>query len=114
MTDEIKLVNINYKGFTNENIENLPFNKWKPRQYVCKYPNYSIIIFKSGKCRIMGCKKPITDEMLPFSIKILKIQSLTVTFDLKIFIDFYNIQQIQDIKKYITSFCKHSNKDNFI
>ena len=39
-------------------------------------------MFPNGKCRIMGCKKPIIEKYLPFSIKIEKIQSITVCMNL--------------------------------
>ena len=77
------LANINYRGRVTECISGLPFNQWKPRQYVHKCPDFTCILFPSGKCRIMGCRKPITtDSKLPFGIIIDRIQSITVTSQL--------------------------------
>lgn len=38
-----------------------------------------IILFHSGKCRVMGLKKPITKQMvLPYELKCIKLQSATL------------------------------------
>lgn len=77
--------NINYKAKTmKENINHLDFNVGKPQQLVFKYDEYTIILFKNGSCRIMGCKKAIYDNtVLPFGIEIERIQSIVVTFDIR-------------------------------
>ena len=74
------LVNINYKAIILDNTDTLIFNEWKPRQCVIKCPNYTLVIFPTGNCRVMGCKVPINSEYLtdPFNIKIERIQSITV------------------------------------
>ena len=78
------LVNINYKAYTDEkNVQDLKFDAWKPRQCVLNYADYKIIMFPNGKCRVMGCKKPIVDTDLPLNIKIEKLQSITICFDMK-------------------------------
>ena len=43
-----------------------------------------MIIFKCGKCRLMGCKQPIQTKIVedgPVKISISRIQSVSVTFD---------------------------------
>ena len=71
------LSNINYKGYTTESLD-LKFS-YKPKQCVLRYPEYSVIIFPNGKCRIMGCKKPLENKELPLKICVKEIQSVTVT-----------------------------------
>jgi len=73
------IVNINYSGFLLENTSKFEFRSNKPKQYVEKCKNYTIIIFGNGKCRIMGCKKPILSSSLPYKITNLVIQSITLT-----------------------------------
>ena len=87
------LANINYRGHVTECISGLSFNQWKPRQYVQKCPDFTCIIFPSGKCRIMGCRKPITTDCgkLPFGIIIDRIQSITVTTQLDQTINLYKL-----------------------
>jgi len=87
------LANINYKGYTTENLDGLQFS-YRPNQCVLKYPNYTIIMFQNGKCRIMGCKGPLREEEeLPFKIIVEKIQSVTVTTTLGMTI---NLQKLAE------------------
>ena len=71
------IVNINYMGEILEITSQFKFGSWKPRQYVYKCKDYSIIVFRSGKCRIMGCKKELDLSTLPFKIHVEKVQSVT-------------------------------------
>ena len=73
------LRNINYKGFSPDPM-NFNFGT-RPCQSVLHFPEYTIIFFPSGKCRIMGCKKPIDASSLPYNITNVTIQSITVTCD---------------------------------
>ena len=73
------IVNINYSGLCLEKMNTLKFNDWKPNQYVQKCKDYTLVIFKSGKCRIMGCKTRLVTSSLPLKITNIKIQSLTVS-----------------------------------
>ena len=73
------ITNINYKAFPISDTERFKFCTTTPQQCVIKTGEYTIIIFRTGSCRIMGCKKEPTN--LPFNIKIERIQSLTVTSD---------------------------------
>jgi hypothetical protein len=43
-----------------------------------------LLLFSSGACRIMGCKKPLINlrNLFPVQVKIVRIQSVTVSMDL--------------------------------
>jgi len=84
------LANINYKGIVQVQ-KDFEFTYGRPRQCVKKFGNYTIVIFQTGRCRVMGCKKPLDETTLPFTIKHLTIQSVTVTSDLKRVIDLYKL-----------------------
>jgi len=84
------LANINYKGVVKVQ-KDFDFNYGRPRQCVKKCGTYTIVIFQTGRCRVMGCKKPLDESTLPFPIKNLTIQSVTVTSDLKRIIDLYKL-----------------------
>lgn len=73
------LSNINYRGQILDSIKHLKFT-YKPAQCVQKYKDYTLVIFRSGQCRIMGCKKPLTT--VPYNIDSIQIQSITVTVNL--------------------------------
>jgi TATA-box binding protein (TBP) (component of TFIID and TFIIIB) len=77
------LANVNYKARTHpRNVCHLPFRHLPPVMYTETLPNGSkIVIFPSGKCRIMGCKWFPVD--LPYGIQVKRMQSATVTLDLK-------------------------------
>jgi len=85
------IVNINYSGVINESINHLKFNSWKPKQYVHKYIDYTIVIFQTKKCRIMGCKKPLVYDSLPYKIDNIKLQSLTITSNVGQTVNLYKI-----------------------
>lgn len=74
------LANINYRGFLDQKyIKKMEFPYTKPKQIVDKRGKHTILIFKTGKCRIMGCKEPIRMQDLQYNIKNIVIQSITVT-----------------------------------
>ena len=85
------IVNINYSGQFLENTNLLKFSTWKPKQYIHKCKDYTIIIFKSGKCRIMGCKTELLISTLPFKINNIKIQSLTISESLGETVNLYKL-----------------------
>ena len=80
--------NINYLGkvVDSTSTDRLIFRTLPPYMYVHKSEHYTLIIFKCGKCRLMGCKRPLTSKILDIedihvSISITRIQSVSVTFD---------------------------------
>lgn len=84
------LSNINYKGKCL--VKNMKFPLGKPQQVVDRSGKYPIIFFKSGRCRIMGCKQPLKLVDLKYKIQDLQIQSITVTADIGKFINLYELQ----------------------
>mgnify|MGYP006049610737 FL=1 len=82
--------NINYKGFVDPNlIKNVEFSNRKPCQFIDRSGIYTLIFFKSGKCRIMGCKSPINVKLLQYPILNIQIQSVTVSTDLGFNVNLY-------------------------
>ena len=74
------LANINYRGIIDQiYIKDMEFPYTKPQQIVDRRGKHIILIFKTGKCRIIGCKKPIRMQDLQYNIKNIQIQSITVT-----------------------------------
>ena len=88
------ITNINYKCRVLDDVSNLPFSLTSPQMYIHKCDDFKILIFPSGKCRIMGCKVPITElPQLPFRIVIEKLMSVSVVLDLKESINLINLSQ---------------------
>jgi TATA-box binding protein (TBP) (component of TFIID and TFIIIB) len=77
------LANINYKARTSaHHVHHLPFRQRPPKMYTeAHHDGSTIVIFPSGKCRIMGCKWFPVD--LPYGMKVKRMQSATVTLDLE-------------------------------
>jgi Transcription factor TFIID (or TATA-binding protein, TBP) len=75
--------NINYKGHVSpDEMDKFNFTKVKPPyQVVIPIDNGGkLLLFPSGKCRLMGLKKPFSEEIqLPLKIYNVEIQSVTVT-----------------------------------
>jgi len=76
------IVNINYSAVLAENTSKFEFRSIKPKQYVEKCKDFTMIIFKNRKCRIMGCKKPLLISSIPYKITNLVMQSITLTENL--------------------------------
>lgn len=78
--------NINYKGrVSQDELVKFEFAKVKPPyQLVMPIDNVGkLLLFPSGKCRLMGLKTPVSEDMrLPLKINDLEIQSITVTYNL--------------------------------
>lgn len=85
--------NINYRGKFQESVDQFKFNCGKPRQYVVKCPNCTLVIFQTGNCRIMGCKTEINFKKLPYKIQNLGIQSVTVTDNLHRSVHLYKLKE---------------------
>ena len=81
----IKMIsNINYVGKVLDSTTHLTFRPSPPYMHVYKCEKYTLVIFKCGKCRLMGCKRPLTTKVLddgPVRVSIVRIQSVSVTFD---------------------------------
>ena len=85
------ITNINYRGKFLESTSQFKFKDGKPRQYVHKCDQGTIVVFQSGKCRIMGCKQELDFSRLPFKIENLGIQSLSLTINLFMKINLHKI-----------------------
>mgnify|MGYP003460733800 CR=1 len=97
--------NINYKGRVGPNIiRDMRFSSWKPRQYIDRSSPYTIILFKSGRCRIMGCKDPLDPSLLPYPITDITIQSVTVTADLGTSVNLCKISSMFTVKIHYVNF----------
>jgi TATA-box binding protein (TBP) (component of TFIID and TFIIIB) len=85
--------NINYKGTAPvTEIAHLDFGFKKPQQYIERCGKYTLVIFKTGNCRVMGCKTALgDDEKFTFGIRIERIQSITVTADLGMTVNLYKM-----------------------
>jgi len=99
------ITNINYKGEL-LSVNQFKFSETPPFQTVIKLPSISakLIIFPSGKCRIMGVKTPLTDEQiknLPFEVKFCKIQSISLCFDLECRVNLLNLSHKLPRKSYM-------------
>jgi TATA-box binding protein (TBP) (component of TFIID and TFIIIB) len=98
------LASINYRGRVTEPVNHLSFGI-KPPQYIQKCQGYTLVIFRSGKCRIMGCKKPLDlipsgksfvasiHVNMPYRIEIDGIQSITVTASLSKMVHLYKLAE---------------------
>ena len=84
--------NINYKGYVDPQITRyMGFSKWKPCQYIERSGPYTLIFFRSGQCRIMGCKTPLEPLLLKYPIRDIKLQSVTVTINLGTSVNLYKL-----------------------
>ena len=78
------IVNINYKGLLAPGqVDKINFQRGGtiPKQKVFRTPDgATLIVFRTGKYRLMGLKKPIQleDLSLPFDLKTIELQSATL------------------------------------
>jgi TATA-box binding protein (TBP) (component of TFIID and TFIIIB) len=82
----MEIVNINYKGRVVCNLSDLEFpkNMSPPQQlvYCCK-AGEKLLVFSSGKCRLMGCRKAITSTHdFPIPIILTDITCMTLVMNL--------------------------------
>ncbi len=79
----MSIVNINYNGHITNSIEHLDFRMNPPQMHKFKYDDCTLLVFKSKKCRIMGCKSIISKlHVPPFQVEIDSILSITAVMDL--------------------------------
>jgi len=87
------ITNINYKGQL-FSVDGMKFSSVPPYQSVIKLKFGKLLVFPSGKCRIMGIKTPLTNEQienLSHKVKFLKIQSMSLCFDLECRLNLRNL-----------------------
>jgi len=99
----MKIVNINYRGrVLSKTPIQLPLPMLPPHQLIFKGSNKEkLLVFKSGKCRLMGCKKPIESHRITFCnipIIIEQLMSMTVTMDMGSAINLYNLAEKLSLK----------------
>ena len=100
----MKIVNINYKGYVPNADKILPFQQFvklqPPQMLKFKSPKGVLIVFRSGKCRLMGCKESIisTKDLFDFPIILSKIQSATVTMQMGFPLNLYKIANSMGLK----------------
>ena len=77
------ITNINYIVKAVEPVDHLPFRNSLPQMYVHKTQEYTLILFKSGQGRLMGCKQPLTKRLINVvvNVAIQRINSASVTFN---------------------------------
>jgi TATA-box binding protein (TBP) (component of TFIID and TFIIIB) len=82
------LVNINYKASVlHDQLKHLQFRRQPPIMAIVKISKFrcTIIVFKTGKCRVMGLKQELTqdniDNEFPLKMKLGSIQSCTFSID---------------------------------
>ena len=90
------IANINYKGEVSlEAVKKMKFPIGKPCQIKVKTDKNTILFFRTGKCRIMGCKKPLKPhDLSPYDIKNIQLQSLTVVVNMGTRINLYKLAKI--------------------
>jgi len=79
------ITNINYKGILAANeVNKITFPRMSPpTQRIFKCEVGKMLVFQSGKFRLMGVKEPLTSyDNLPFKVAQLELQSATVVDDL--------------------------------
>ena len=80
----MSIVNINYRGRVLEPLDRFNFQTHPPIQCIIRDPSgITIVIFPSGKCRLMGVREPIVD-LATLSVRLLidAIQSVTITYNM--------------------------------
>jgi len=81
----IEIANINYQATLLEPIDSTLYRREPPTMATIRVPEGKLIIFKSGKCRIMGLKRRITqtyiDAKFPVKLRLGPIMSCTRTID---------------------------------
>jgi TATA-box binding protein (TBP) (component of TFIID and TFIIIB) len=87
----MSIVNINYRGRITCKIDDLQFPETNvpPKQLVIKCDNgEKLLVFTSGKCRLMGCKSPVHSvSHYPIPIVLTNIVSATAVMNMEKSID---------------------------
>ena len=86
------IANINYRGpVSTEVTSKMKFPVGKPSQVVDKSGKYTFVFFRSGNCRIMGCKEPLKRKYLPYKVRNIQLQSITIVDNLVKSISLYQL-----------------------
>ena len=85
------ITNINYIVKAVEPVDHLPFRNSLPQMYVHKTQEYTLILFKSGQGRLMGCKQPLTKQLGAFNL--LTMPSRKLSFEKMVLRPFNAIRQ---------------------
>ena len=79
------ITNINYVAQAIDPVDHLPFRNTPPYMFTKKTTNYTLVMFRSGKCRLMGCQTAIMKSNVlvieSIRIRIERIQSASATFN---------------------------------
>ena len=80
--------NINYMGeLLSSSSSPIPFRRDTPQMFVKRCgDHFTLVLFKSGKCRLMGCKRPIPSRVInivspKLIINIIRMQSASASFN---------------------------------
>lgn len=80
-------MNYNYKAkMREESLNLLKFRQKMPIQARHSTDLFKLVAFKNGQCRLMGVKKPLTQQMIDsygLNIQLGPLQSCTVTIDFR-------------------------------
>lgn len=91
----MKIANINYYCKLIKGGDGLTYSLTTPFQAVIKVDNkYTLVVFKSGCCRIMGCKEPIYQKIVTIGqivVQVKRIQSVTISVEMH---RTYNLQEV--------------------
>ena len=97
--------NINYRGvIPPDEMTKIKFPavQTPPYQKIVPLQKGKLVIFTSGKCRIMGLNQPLTgDEVFPVSINDLRIQSVTAVHDLGFSINLLTLARLLPRKDFM-------------
>ena len=91
----MKLVNINYHCELVGGLKTLKFSPSTPYQSVIRVPGkYTLIVFPSGRGRLMGIKSPLTSAIVTVgavSVRVGSIQSATVVVNMQRTYDLHDV-----------------------
>ena len=100
----MKIANINYKGRVTCPLSKLNFpSSMKPPQmltFECEQKGVKLLIFKTGKCRLMGCKEPVTKPIkcvVPYILT--NLMSITLTMNVGYKVNLYKMATALGSKK---------------
>ena len=97
---EAKIVNINYKAKLLTPIDKRLYRQLPPSMAVLQTSLCKVIVFKSGKCRLMGLRKPITQQDIEnLSVKLILGPIISCTCSINLNTGPLNLAKINDTLK---------------